>query len=72
MIAFFNVQAFIHGNIWVVGLSMAKITGVGKSHHLLLELGLLLFLDTFKDATHESHFSMKGEVGFHPCHFISS
>ena len=72
MIAFLNVQAFIHGSIWVVGLAMAKIAEVGKSHHVLLELGLLLFLDTFEDATHESCFSMKGEVGFHPYHFISS
>lgn len=31
MIASFNIQAFIHGNIWVVGLSMAKITGRKKS-----------------------------------------
>ena len=40
MIIFFNIHNFIHSNIWTVGLSMTNITGIGKSRHLLLELGL--------------------------------
>lgn len=52
-IVLFNSQAFIPSNFWSVGPSMAQIMGMGKSGHLPLELGLLLFLDTLEDATWE-------------------
>lgn len=71
-IVLFNSQAFIPSNFWAVGPSMAQIMGMGKSGHLPLELGLLLFLDTLEDATHESHSAVKGEAGLHPFRFLSS
>lgn len=45
---------------------------IGKSTHLLLELGLLFFLDTFHGATDETHSAKEREAEFYPYCFISS
>lgn len=45
---------------------MPKFTRIGKSRYWLIEHGLLLFLDTFKVATHETH--EMGEAEFHAYH----